>query len=62
MTKDPRIFSGEENSEGMAEEPGKWLKHYECICKSNEWEDDFEKIDRLALYLEGKALDWHEVN
>src|SRR4051794_20074596 len=58
----PRSFSGEENSDGMAKEPGKWLKHYEKVCRANDWEADAEKVDRLPLYLEGEVADWCEIN
>ena len=58
----PRNYSGEANNNGVAEEPGKWLKHFEKVCRANDWDDDEEKIDQLPLYLEGKAADWCEVN
>lgn len=58
----PRNYSGEADNNGVAEEPGKWLKHFEKVCRANDWDDDEEKIDRLPLYLEGEAADWCEVN
>ena len=58
----PRVFSGEENHEGVTEEPGKWLKHFERVCRGNGWEGDVDKIDQLSLCLEGEASDWYEVN
>src|SRR4051812_25629290 len=58
----PRYFSGEANSDGTAEDPGKWIKHFEKMCRIHNWDTDEAKISHFMVYLKGEAEDWSENN
>ena len=57
-----RIFSGEENEQDMAEDPGRWIKHFEITCGPNNWANDADKIVNFPVFLTGEAEDWYLVN
>lgn len=54
-----RPYSGEEDDYGEAEDPGRWLDHFEMTCRANEWDDDAKKILKFPVYLVGEAEDWY---
>ena len=55
----PRKFSGEEDTQGKTEDPGKWLEHFEMTCRPNDWFDDDDKKMNFPAFLIGEAEDWY---
>ncbi len=56
MTTVPRVFTGEVNSNGRAEDPGNWLDYFELVSELNEWYSDRQKLGKAPLYLAGEAV------
>ena len=58
----PRIFMGEQDSNGDAEDPRTWLSHFEKVCRPNNWNMEEEKMTNFMVYLQGEAEDWYDIN
>ena len=55
----PRTFSGKEDAQGMTEDPGKWLEHFEMTCLPNNWVDEVDMMMNFPAFLSGEAEDWY---